>query len=141
VLVLLFAVVVLAWKALRRRRRRRHGSPSGRVAGAWAEAVDRCTESGLARRSGTTPHERVGVYAATAAVRGVEQELHGLANEVDRAAFAAHPPSTAHVERAWQYSDRVTEELRRQRNAPQRMRMRLDPRPLLRDEAKAGSRS
>ncbi len=141
VLVLFFAVVVLAWKALRRRRRRRHGSPSGRVAGAWAEAVDRCTETGLARRSGTTPHERVGVYAATAAVTGVEQELHGLANEVDRAAFAAHPPSPAHVERAWQYSDRVTEELRRQRNAAQRMRMRLDPRPLLRDEAKAGSRS
>jgi hypothetical protein len=140
-LLLLFVAVVVTWKALRRRRRRRRGSPGGRVAGAWAEAVDRCTESGVARASGTTPQETVGVYAGTAAVRGLEQELHGLASEVDRAAFAAHPPSPAHVERAWQYSDRVSEELRRRRNAAQRMRMRLDPRPLLRDEAKAGSRS
>ncbi len=137
----LFAAVVVGWKTLRRRRRRFHGPTGGRVAGAWAEAIDRCTESGLPRAGGATPHETVGMYADGAAVAGLEPELHHLADEVDRAAFASQPPAPAHVDRAWQYSDRVSVELRRRRNAAQRMRMRLDPRPLLRDEAKAGSRS
>ena len=128
----LFAVVVVGWKALRRRRRRFHGPTGGRVAGAWAEAIDRCTESGLPKAAGTTPHETVGIYSTGTVVSGLEPELHHLAAEVDRAAFAAYPPEPAHVERAWVYSDRVSVELRRRRNAAQRMRMRLDPRPLLR---------
>jgi transglutaminase-like putative cysteine protease len=136
-----FAMAVVAWKAWRRRRRRLHGTTSGRVAGAWAEAIDRCTESGVAKPTGTTPHEAVGIYAIRTELGALEPELRRLAAEVDRAAFAADPPGPIHVERAWEYSDRVSDELRRQRNAAQRMRMRLDPRPLLRDEAKAGSRS
>ena len=128
----LFAAIVVGWKALRRRRRRFHGTTGGRVAGPWAEAIDRCTESGLPRAAGTTPHETVGLYADGAAVVGLEPELHHLADEVDRATFASQPPAPAHVDRAWQYSDRVSGELRRRRNAGQRMRMRLDPRPLLR---------
>ncbi len=91
----LFAAVVVGWKALRRRRRRFHGTTGGRVAGAWAEAIDRCTESGLPRAAGTTPHETVGMYAGGAAVTGLEPELHHLADEVDRAAFAAQPPAPA----------------------------------------------
>ena len=67
------------------------------------------------------------MYADGAAVAGLEPELHHLADEVDRAAFASQPPAPAHVDRAWQYSDRVSVELRRRRNAAQRMRMRLDP--------------
>jgi transglutaminase-like putative cysteine protease len=140
-LIVLFATVVIAWKALRRRHRRFHRSTDGRVAGAWAEAIDRCTESGAARPTGTTPHEAVGVYIARTDLGALEPELRRLAAEVDRAAYAAEPPSPAHVDGAWASSDRVGDELRRQRNAAQRMRMRLDPRPLLRDEAKAGSRS
>ena len=43
-------LVVVGWKALRRRRRRRRGRrPTGRIAGAWAEAIDRCTEAGAPR--------------------------------------------------------------------------------------------
>jgi transglutaminase-like putative cysteine protease len=136
-----FVMTVIAWKALRRRRRRLHGSAGGRVAGAWAETVDRCTESGIARPVGTTPQEAVGIYLTTTergGLGGVGSELRRLATEVDRAAYSAHPPDQEHVERAWACSDRVVDELRRNRNAAQRMRMRLDPRPLLRDEAKAG---
>jgi uncharacterized protein DUF4129 len=143
-LLVVFVTTVIAWKALRRRRRRRHGSAGGRVAGAWAETVDRCTERGAARPLGTTPQEAVGLYLTTTELGGLDAvgpELRRLANEVDRAAYAAGPPDPEHVEQAWACSDRVTNELRRNRNAAQRVRMRLDPRPLLRDEAKAGSRS
>jgi transglutaminase-like putative cysteine protease len=143
-LLVAFVTTVIAWKALRRRRRRRHGSAGGRVAGAWAETVDRCTERGAARPVGTTPQEAVGLYLTTSELGGLETvgpELRQLANEVDRAAYAAGPPAPEHVEQAWACSDRVADELRRSRNTAQRLRMRLDPRPLLRDEVKSGSRS
>jgi transglutaminase-like putative cysteine protease len=140
VLLALFAGVVVTWKLLRRRRRRLHGSTTAQVAGAWAEAVDRCTETGLAKPKRTTPREAIGIYATEGDLAGLESDLHHLANEVDRAAYAAEPPGPAHVERAWTSSDRVTTELRRRRSAAQRLRMRLDPRPLLRDEVKSGSR-
>jgi transglutaminase-like putative cysteine protease len=143
-LLVAFVTTVIAWKALRRRRRRRRGSAGGRVAGAWAETVDRCTERGAARPVGTTPQEAVGLYLTTSELGGLETvgpELRRLANEVDRAAYAAGPPAPEHVEQAWACSDRVADELRRSRNAAQRLRMRLDPRPLLRDEVKSGSRS
>jgi transglutaminase-like putative cysteine protease len=139
-LLALFAAVVIAWKALRRYRRRRRGPTGVRVAGAWAEAVDRCTETGLPRPTGTTPQESVGIYATDGQLDDLEVELRRLAAEVDRAAFAAEPPGPDHVDRAWTCSDRVTSELRRRRNAAQRVRMRLDPRPLLRDEVKSGAR-
>ena len=48
-LLVLFALVVIAWKLVRRARRRRRASTTARVAGAWAEAVDRCTETGAPR--------------------------------------------------------------------------------------------
>jgi transglutaminase-like putative cysteine protease len=140
-LLVLFAALVVAWKVLRRRRRRRRGSTTAQVAGAWAEAVDRCTETGLPKPKRTTPHEAVGIYASDGSLGDVEADLRRLAGEVDRAAFAAEPPGPAHVERAWTCSDRVTAELRRRRGATQRLRMRLDPRPLLRDEVKSGTRS
>ena len=61
VLLVLFALLVVGWKLVRRQRRRNRPSTTGRVAGAWAEAVDRCTESGAPRLTGTTPQETVGV--------------------------------------------------------------------------------
>ncbi len=139
-LLVLFAGVVVTWKLLRRRRRRLHGSTTARVAGAWAEAVDRCTETGLAKPQRRTPQEAVGTYATAGDLAELESDMRRLADEVDRAAYASEPPGPAHVERAWTCSDRVTTELRQRRSAAQRLRMRLDPRPLLRDEVKSGSR-
>ena len=139
-LLLLFALVVIGWKAARRWRRRRRKSTTGRVAGAWAEAVDRCTEAGAPRLAGTTPQETVGVFAGDAALGGVEAELRQLASQVDRAAYAAAPPSEQHAELAWRCSDDVSAELRRARGPVQRARMHLDPRPLLRDQSTAGAR-
>ena len=139
-LVVLFALVVVAWKLMRRARRRRRASTAARVAGAWAEAVDRCTETGAPRLKGTTPHEAVGVYAADRELVTVQPSLRRLADQVDRAAFAAGPPSDEHADRAWQSSDEVATELRQQRSPWRRLRMLLDPRPLLRDESRTGSR-
>jgi transglutaminase-like putative cysteine protease len=140
-----FAALVVSWKALRRHRRRTRPSTTGRVAGAWAEAIDRCTETGAPRVARATPHETVGVYvSATRAadeVGRVEPELRRLADHVDRATFAAHPPTSEHAAGAWTCSDEVTAELRRQRTAAQRLRMRLDPRPLIRDQSKVGANS
>ena len=141
VLFVLFALVVIALKALRRRRRRRRASPSGQVAGAWAEVVDRCTESGAPPLRRATPNETVGVFTLVGGTLAeVEPELRRLAGEVDRAAFAPEPPSDERVAVAWACSDEVAAELRRRCGATRRVKMRLDPRPLRRDHAKAGLR-
>ena len=83
----------------------------------------------MARPADTTPRRPSGVYRDDRAgdLEAVGSELRRLASEVDRAAYAAAPPGPEHVERAWACSDRVTDELRRSRNAAQRLRMRLDP--------------
>ncbi|MET0325045.1 MAG: transglutaminaseTgpA domain-containing protein, partial [Ilumatobacteraceae bacterium] len=139
-LLVVFALVVIAWKVVRRARRRRRASTTARVAGAWAEAVDRCTETGAPRLTGTTPHEAVGVYATDRELVTVQGPLQRLADQVDRAAYAAGPPSDEHAAVAWANSDEVAAELRRGRSPWRRLRMWLDPRPLLRDESRAGRR-
>ena len=137
-----FALVVIAWKAVRRHRRRNAPTTSNRVAGAWAEAIDRCTESGVRRPSGRTPQETVAMYVhdgEASHLRQLEPDLRSLASHVDRAAYAAHPPTEQHASSAWESSDRLGTELRRHRSTRQRLLMRVDPRPLRRDESRAGS--
>ena len=137
-LFLAFAGVVIGWKVLRRRRRRRRASTTGRIAGAWAEAVDRCTEAGAPRPVDTTPNETVRIYAREQGLADVEPDLRTLAGQVDRATYAARPPTDEHADEAWQCSDHVVAELRRTRKPTQRLFMQLDPRPLRRDQATAG---
>ena len=138
-LFLLAALVIVGWKALRRRRRRTRPSPTARIAGAWAEAIDRCTEAGAPRMSDVTPHERVRVYVHDQRLDEVESDLRTLAGQVDRATYAAGPPADEHAAAAWQASDEVSAELRRGRTVGQRLRMQLDPRPLRRDHATHGA--
>lgn len=141
VLFLLFALVVISWKALRRRRRRRRSSPTARVAGAWAEAIDRCTEAGAPRLADVTPHERVGAYVALdESLDPVSAELRHLANQLDRATYAAWSPDDELAAAAWHHSDEVSAALRSTRSARTRLRMHLDPRPLRRDHATSGAR-
>ncbi len=139
-LLLLFVVVVVLWKAVRRRRRRTRPSTTGRIAGAWAEAIDRCTEAGAPRLADVTPQERVGVYVHETALDDVEPDLRRLAGQVDRAAYAAAPPADEHAAEAWRCSDGVAAELRRRYGTARRLRMHLDPRPLRRDHATSGAR-
>jgi hypothetical protein len=139
-LLVLFVAVVVVWKALRRRRRRSRPSPTGRIAGAWAEAIDRCTEAGAPRLADVTPLERVGVYARDERLDDLEPDLRTLAATVDRAAYSAVPPGDDHAAAAWRASDVVAAELRRSATTGQRLRMHLDPRPLRRDHATSGFR-
>jgi hypothetical protein len=88
----------------------------------------------------TTPTETVRMYAADEGLAAVEPELRQLAGQVDRATYAAWPPSDEHAEQAWQCSDHVVTELRRTRKPAQRLFMQLDPRPLRRDQATAGAK-
>jgi transglutaminase-like putative cysteine protease len=139
-LVLLFIAVVVGWKALRRWRRRTRPTTTGRIAGAWAEAIDRCTEAGAPRLTGITPQERVGAYARETGLDTIEPDLRVLAGQVDRATYAAGAPSDEHATEAWRCSDEVTTELRRRTGVARRLRMHLDPRPLRRDHATTGTR-
>ena len=139
-LLALFAAVVIGWKALRRRQRRTRPSTTGRIAGAWAEAIDRCTEAGAPRLDGVTPRERVGVYVSATALDEIEPGMRRLAEQVDRASYAAAAPAEDHAAEAWRCSDEVAAELRRQQPATRRVKMHLDPRPLRRDHATAGAR-
>ena len=139
-MLLLFTLVVVGWKLLRRHRRRTRPTPTGRIAGAWAEAIDRCNEAGAPRLTDVTPSERVQVYVADQSLDNVESDLRTLAGQVDRAAFAAVPPADEHADAAWRASDEVSAELRRERSLTQRVRMHLDPRPLRRDLARSGAR-
>lgn len=139
-LLLVFAAVVLAWKALRRWRRRRRPSPTARIAGAWAEAIDRCTEAGAPLVTGVTPNERVSFYVRVEQLDELEPDLRVLARQVDRATYAATEPSEEHAAEAWRSSDEVAAALRRRCTKAQRLRMHLDPRPLRRDLATSGAR-
>lgn len=139
-LLLAFVAVVVGWKALRRRRRRSSPSPTARIAGAWAEAIDRCTEAGAPLVTGVTPHERVSLYARDERLDVVEGDLRVLARQVDRATYAAVEPSDEHAAEAWRSSEQVVAALRERSTTVQRLRMHLDPRPLRRDLATSGAR-
>jgi transglutaminase-like putative cysteine protease len=139
-LVVLFVAVVVGWKALRRRHRRSRPTTTGRIAGAWAEAIDRCTEAGAPRLTDVTPHERIGVYVGDTELEDVEPDLRRLAAQVDRAAYAATAPADEHAAEAWRCSDEVAAELLRGHGVGRRLRMHLDPRPLRRDHATSGAR-
>ena len=138
-----FVAVVLGWKAWRRRRRR--AQPS--TAGPRRRGVGRGRRPG--RRGRALPcscaprrNEAVGSYVHERPdLAELEPDLRLLAREVDRAAYAAAPPSDDHADQAWAASDRVAADLRSRRGVPARVKMRLDPRPLRRDQMKAGSRS
>ena len=128
--------------AVRRRRRRLEGrcgdtagargaSTTGRIAGAWAEAIDRCTEAGAPRLTDVTPQERVAVYvddAATSTSRtrpappGRPGRPGGVRGRRHRA--TSTPPTRGAAATRWPPSCAGSAAPRR------RLRMQLDPRPL-----------
>ena len=65
----------------------------------------------------------------------VRAELLGLVAAVDRASYDAADPDDADAATAWQYCRTVVGALDAGRSPWQRLRMRLDPRPLLRRDA------
>jgi transglutaminase-like putative cysteine protease len=136
-LLLVLAAVVLAWKARRLHRRRTAGRAALRIAGAWREVIDRYAEVGVVAAARATPLETARTYLdvepSAAQVRG---ELFGLVAVVDRAAYDAADPDDQDAAHAWGYCRAVVGALDAGRSRWQRLRMRLDPRPLLRRSAR-----
>ena len=126
--------IVLAWKARRLQRRRTAGRAAVRIAGAWSEVTDRYAEVGGRRSpSRATPLETARTYLdAEPSATQVRGELFGLVAAVDRAAYDAADPDEQDAAQAWGYCRTVVGALDAGRSRWQRLRMRLDPRPLLR---------
>ncbi|MCH1883674.1 transglutaminase domain-containing protein [Agrococcus sp. ARC_14] len=78
-------------KVIRRRRRRRADAPRDRAEGAWAEVVDGLRDRGELLTSSGTRLEQAGEHAP----------MRELAHRVDRAVFAAEPPSAPEVTETW----------------------------------------
>lgn len=132
-LMVLAAAVVLAWKLQRTRRRRSGPAPAARIAGAWLELSDRCIEAGLTPSRQVTPMATALRYSSDGRFAAVPpDELTSLAAHVDRAAYDRVPPTSETAEAAWIHCDTAVDGLRSQHTLPQRTRMRLDPRPLIR---------
>ena len=117
-------------------RRRRAGSP---VRGPRPSTA--APRPARPRLTGTTPQETVGVYAGDGELVAVAPALRTLADQVDRAAYAADA-----AERRARRRRLALQRRGRRRAAPAAaarrggVRMMLDPRPLLRDESRTGSR-
>ncbi len=134
-LVLLLAAGggIVAWKLRRTRRRRQAPDSAGRIAGAWLELTDRYEEAGVVTPAMATPHEAVREITRTeASAVAFNDQLVGLARHVDRAAYDRVAPPPQDADSAWNYADQAVDALFACRSLPQRTRMRMDPRPLLR---------
>ncbi|HET9770568.1 MAG TPA: DUF3488 and transglutaminase-like domain-containing protein [Acidimicrobiia bacterium] len=110
----------------RRRTLRRRARADAAVLAAWAEALDRLAEAGLARRGEETPLE----FAGRAGTRhpGVAPPMRRLATLVNTAAYGT--PGAGNATQAWQASDQVANALDAHDPMWVRWRRRLDPRTL-----------
>jgi TgpA N-terminal domain/Transglutaminase-like superfamily len=130
---------IVAWKVRRTRRRRLAPDPAARIAGAWLELTDRYEEAGVVTPVMATPHEAVREIARSeASAAAVNDQLAGLARHVDRAAYDRVAPPPEDADSAWIYTDEAVDALLACRSLPQRTRMRVDPRPLLRRDPSLG---
>lgn len=128
--VLVAPAAVVALKELRRRRRRT-GSPGARVAGAWAEALDRLAEGGLVVSRSMVAEEVADRAARLPAVPpAATTALAGLAALANRARFAPTEASLEDAAHAWSRAGEVAAAMRSARSRLGRLRLAVDPRPL-----------
>jgi len=125
-LLLVLPLLVLAIaKAVRRRSRRRTELPEVSLVAAWSELVAGYLDHGL-----DVP-ERVSRPAAAHAVRRERAVL--LADVVDRAVFAEHPPEPAASRAAWELVDAERRALADETPFRRRLVAAVTPASLLRD--------
>jgi transglutaminase-like putative cysteine protease len=110
-----------------RRRRRRRGSPAAQVRGAWRQSLESLRQVGLPDASTWTAEE---VAAFGAGRVGADVHLTSLATLVNRAGYAAAPPSGAAADSAWRHADAVGVSVTRRTPWPRRVLRRLHPRSL-----------
>jgi hypothetical protein len=126
----LVAAVPLAKRA-RRRARERRADPTGRVAGAWEEAVDRLRELGRPAPRTNTPAEHA--RASTAVVgEPAAAPLAALADAHTAAQFGATPVTDTDADAAWRDLHAFTGALGEHLPLTTRVRARLRIAPLRR---------
>lgn len=139
--VLLIGAAVVGYKMWRRRRRRSATLPEERIAGAWAELVDRVDEAGGGLPARATPSEAAQYAQSIDALSAPEAlaRVEHLADQVSAAAFHPIAPTTASADAAWETYDELVASMRDDAGAIGRVRRALDPRTLG-SESMAGSR-
>jgi hypothetical protein len=129
VLLAVAAVAVLTpplLKARRRAARRRRADPAERIAGAWAEAVDRLCELGASRPVHRTP---AAVAAGSGPMVGAEAAtaLGRVAGAHTEAQFGAGPVTDADADAAWAGCDEFRRHLDGHLGWRDRLRVRFGP--------------
>jgi hypothetical protein len=122
--VLVAGVVLLAlpalWRGQRRRRRRRARSAAGRIAGAWAAAIDELAAAGATVTRAMAVADVV--EAGERQLGSAAASLVPLGAVVNRAHFAGPAPRDHDAEQAWELSDRFRSERRSARPLGRRLR-------------------
>lgn len=125
-LVLVPILLIVLLKVLRRRRRRRTGSGSGRVAGGWAEVLDRARDLGVPVASSGTRHEQAheletGLAEGRTTRRRRRQarpvdvaglDTAALARHADAGVFGPVLPDESAVDGYWQHVESTESRLR-----------------------------
>ncbi len=123
-LILLIAAIpagLVIAKVIRSRRRRRADEPRDRAEGAWAELLDGLRDRGHPLASWGTRLEQA----------GEDERMRELARRVDRAVFAARPPTERDVEHAWALQRAALAELDEREGRLQPLLARLNPASLV----------
>lgn len=132
-------MAVVGLKRRRTRRRRHAGTPSRRIAGAWHEVVDRYQELGARPRPNATTTEFArGLQAADLVDDADGDLLLQLAHDADEAAYHPNPANDDRATAAWERSDQLVEQIGKRQGPFVRLKNRLDPRPLFRNDPLTG---
>lgn len=134
-LALMFCAAVIGWKVRRRAVRRRGPTPEARIAGAWAEVVDRFEETGRRPPPNATPHELIESFESGEGDEldaPVRSALKGLAMQLNESVFRKEPPTEEAAQLAWERADEVTSGAAGSVGLLERTKQRADPRPLRR---------
>jgi transglutaminase-like putative cysteine protease len=129
----LAAVVVAKRRRLAARRRR--GDARQRIAGAWAETLERLSEAGLGDLSASTVEE---VIRAGSGLGDRASALPAMYRPVTTALYDPLEIDPADAEKAWRHYDRLAADLNRSRLAYRRLAVTVDPRPLISRDRRAG---
>lgn len=129
-LVAAYLLAVLGGRALLRRRRRRHAvGPEDRARVAWDETTEALAIVGVRNHPSETYSEYV---TRTAPVADVDLDTYlDLARVAERADYAPSGIDPEDAERAEEVATVVGDAVRRRATRMQRVRRRLDPRPLV----------
>ncbi len=130
ILPLLYLLVVIGGKRLRRSRRKRAADPSKRAIGAWLETRERLMSLGL-------PADRAFSLMDTAEeldlrdLSPVGNPVAAMAGVVDQALYSTAAPSSDAAALAWTNADEAVKAARRSQSARTRLKAAVDPRSLV----------